>query len=392
MRVAFFSDSYLPTHDGVAQVTAGLARALAARGILLTIHTVRTPGSLARERLADGVEVIRYGSVAAPSYPQYRMALLPWWPTLGRRSGSPVDIVHVHTPGFVGLAGWWASRRSGVPSVGTFHTNLPEMLRASPHGPLARWFFRHWGDFSRHLCWWCNAATAPSPEAARALEAGHPSPGAFRVRVIGNGVDTARFHPGIQEPDWTARLAAPDLPLVTFLGRLTRDKGILRFLDALAAMPPAIPFRGVVAGEGPLAAEVANRIAGSPVLASRVRYVGAIPESEKPALLAQSRLFVLPSTGDTSSVALLEAMACGAAAVVTSRGGPASLVRSGTTGVLVDPESPVEIRAAIAGLLEDPAQARALGSSAADWVQQNASIDQAATAYLRLYEELLERS
>ncbi len=389
MRVAFFTDSYLPTHDGVAQVTAGIAHALAAGGDSVTIHTVRLPGSASEEAPEDGIEIVRYRAVSAPSYPEYRIATWPWFPDLRRRRA---DVVHVHTPGFVGLAGWWASHRRGIPSVGTFHTNLPDMLRASPHGRPARWFFRQWGEFSRRLCWWCDVPTAPTVEAARVLGEGYPDADAAPIRVIGNGVDIKRFRPALSEPDWHARLQAEELPLVTFLGRLTRDKGVLRFLDALANVPPSLSFRAVVAGVGPLAPEIVQRIARSPELARRVRFVGAVPEKEKPALLAQSQLFVLPSTGDTSSVAVLEAMACGSAPVVTSRGGPAALVQPGTTGVLVDPMSTEQLGIALADLLEHPDRARALGKQAAEWVCAHASIGQVASAYRDLYVELLQRS
>ncbi len=387
MRVAFFTDSFLPTHDGVAQVTSSLAHALARRGVHVVVHTVRIPGTARHSAEADGVEVVRYRAVAAPSYPQYRIALFPWFPLAKGSSGGPADIAHIHTPGFVGLAGWWASRRWGIPSVGTFHTNLPEMLRGSPRGRSTQWFFTHWGEFSRRLCLGCDVATAPTVEAARQLEGRGPQDPPGLVRVIGNGVDPARFHPGVPEPNWAQRLGTEG-PIVAFVGRLTRDKGVLQYLDALEGLPRSLAFQGVVAGEGPLRPVLEERIASSEGLAGRVRYLGAIPEEEKPGLLAQSRAFVLPSTADTSSVALLEAMASGAACVVTRRGGPANLVDPGITGVPVDPKSIPEIRNAIGGLLSDSVRAAEMGRRAAAWVRENATVEKVADAYLHLYEEL----
>ncbi len=390
MRVAFFTDSFLPTHDGVAQVTSSVARALAGRGVRVTVHTVRIPGTPRYDAETEGVEVVRYRAVAVPSYPQYRIALLPWFPLAKGSSGRPPDIAHIHTPGFVGLAGWWASRRWGIPSVGTFHTNLPEMLRGSPRGRSAQWFFTQWGEFSRRLCLWCDVATAPTVEAARQLDGRGSQDPPPLVRVIGNGVDPSRFHPGVLEPDWAQRLEAEG-PIVAFVGRLTRDKGVLRYLDALEGLPRTLAFQGVVAGDGPLRSVVEERIASSQGLAGRVRYVGAVPEEEKPALLAQSRVFVLPSTADTSSVALLEAMASGAACVVTRRGGPANLVEPGLTGVRVDPHSVPEIRQAIGGLLSDSVRAAGMGRRAAAWVLENATVGKVVDSYLQLYEELLSR-
>lgn len=390
LHIAFFTDSFAPTHDGVARATATLARELEGRGHEVTVFTVRAPGQPRRERLAPHLRVRRLASLAAPGYPQYRAALCPWGIPL-RRAGK-FDVVHIHTPGFVGLAGWLAARRWGTPTVGTFHTNLVDMLKESGRRPWSRAFFRAWGRFSVELCRKCTLATAPT-EAARSLLA---SPGAGAnagapTRVVTNGTDTRTFRPGLLEPDWRRRLGTGGIPLVTFLGRFTRDKGVHRFLDALARLPAGPPWAAVLAGDGPERPAVERRIQQDPALASRAHCVGPVAEEEKPALLAQSTVFVLPSLSDTSSIALLEAMACGAACVVTDRGGPAEIGRRSSATVTVDATDPERIASAIRRLLEDPNAARELGARGRDWVERNASAVRMASEYLECYAPLLAR-
>jgi 1,2-diacylglycerol 3-alpha-glucosyltransferase len=386
LRIAFFTDTFLPTHDGVAGLTAALADELTALGHEITVFTVRSPEQKRRERLPNGVTVYRHLALAAPSYPQYRVALLPYAPIfLSRRQ---FDLVHIHTPGFVGLAGFLAARRWDRPTVGTFHSDLQGMLAGAGKTRAVRAFFRAWARFNLDLCLHCDRATAPTTGSCEQLT--HATAHALRRPpvVIENGVDVDRFRPGVTSPDWHARLGVPsNRPLVTFLGRLTRDKGALRFLDAMEGLPPEVPSFAVVGGSGPLRPEVAARFGtGAPI---RGRYVGPVVEEEKAALLAQSYIFVLPSLSDTSSVALLEAMACGAACVVTNRGGPAEIAQRSGAATVVDPEDTGNLRAAIHELLVAPDRAAALAERGLSWVRDQGSISRTAWAFDRLYRELL---
>ncbi len=359
------------------------------RGVDLRVVTVRVPGTPRVDRRPDGVVVYRTRSVPLPNYRQYRVALFPFAVGIGRPEIRHSDVLHLHTPGPVGLAGERAARRWGTPTVGTFHTNLEGMFRASPHGRLRRPLDRSWIRFARGLCLRATIASAPTLVAARELVEGLPDDESRRVRVVGNGVDTDRFRPGLTEPDWRARLGTGDRPLVTYVGRLTRDKGIGVLLDAVDRIPPSLDATFVIAGDGPERANLLGRLASDATLRRRVRYIGPVAEAEKPALLAQSHLFVLPSVADTSSVAVLEAMACGVAPVVTDRGGPAEIVRDGETGTTVDPEDPVDIARAIAERLTDRAGTLRRAVNARRWVLENASIERTADEYLTLYGELV---
>ena len=378
MRIAFFTDTFPPTHDGVAQVTEALARALERRGHSVSVFTVALPGTPRQEERPDGIRVHRFASLPAPGYSQYRIALFPW-ARVGVR-WADFDVAHIHTPGFVGLAGRWAAQRARIPMVGTYHTDLARMLQGAGRHRISRAFFRAWGRWSIDRCRGCDLSPAPTEPARASLLA----PGRVALRrdpwVIGNGVDTALFRPGLRDPDWRSRWDLPEGPLITFLGRLTRDKGALRFLDAVERLDRKASWGAVLGGEGPQEASVVSRIADGGQ-ASRVRYIGPVSESEKPALLSQTDVFVLPSLSDTSSVALLEAMACAAATVVTARGGPGEIARSSGAGWVVDPEDPRQLSEAIEGLLADPLLRRGHGERGRAWVTSHASIERMAAEF-----------
>lgn len=386
LRIAFFTDSFPPTRDGVAELTAALSGELAARGHQLTVFTVRSPGEKRLEQLVNGVTVRRHLALAAPNYPQYRVALLPYAPLI--LSQRRFDVVHIHTPGLVGLSGFLAARRWGLPVVGTFHSDLSGMLAGLGRTAVARAFFRAWARFNLDLCLHCDASTAPTLAACAQLTAAGTS--RRPPVVIGNGVDIERFRRGVASPDWHDRLGVSlTRPFVTFLGRLTRDKGALRFLDAMEDLPLEVPSFAIVGGVGPLRSDVTARFAPGAVLANRGRFVGVVPDPEKAALLAQSRVFVLTSLSDTSSVALLEAMACGAACVVTNRGGPAEIARRSGAAILVDPEDVRALRNVIRELLLNPGRAARLAQLGRVWVTAEASIERTANLFDDLYREIL---
>ena len=281
MEIAYFSDSYPPMRDGVAQVTSGLARTVAAQGHTVRVYAPRTArGPSARVAMVDGVEVHRLRSLPVPLYGEYRWPVFPF--RVVGDAAKHADVVHLHTPGLLGTTGFLSARHAHRPLVGTFHTNLDAMRESVPPKLLVPLFFR--------VAWWwnlgtyyrCDLATAPSEAARATLVESASKPFRHAVEVVPNGIDVGRFRPGAEVPDWRARCGLSSAPLVTYLGRLTSDKGVHRFLDAFAHAAGQTNVGGIVGGSGPEEAAVRARLAEDPVLASRCRYVGPVAEGRRP--------------------------------------------------------------------------------------------------------------
>ncbi len=387
MQVVFFTDSYPPMRDGVAAVTEGLARSIRRLG-----HSVRVfaPNSIVgaptEESEADGVQVTRVRSLPVPLYPEYRWPLNPFALLRQWRGLGDVDVLHIHSPGGVGSAGFLASRRYGLPLVGTFHTNIGEMQGSVPSLFLVPTFFRVAAWYNLGTYWRCDVATAPSSSARDALVLRARKPFRHPVEVVPNGIDVDRFRPGVRVPDWRVRCGLPADPLVTYLGRLTIDKGVHRFLDAIEASLARSDLVAIVGGSGPEEEAVRARLRESPRLAARVRYVGPVAEEEKAALLSQTDLFVLPSTSDTSSVALMEAMASGSMVLAPSTGGAAEVVEDGITGRRVPVLEPGALATAVGDLLDRPEERRRIARQAAERVRRTSSMDTMARRFISLYE------
>ncbi|MGD0588683.1 MAG: glycosyltransferase family 4 protein [Thermoplasmata archaeon] len=385
MEVAFFTDSYPPFQDGVAAVTEGLARTLSRLGHRVHVYAPNPKPGPSFDETRNGITVSRVRTVPVPLYGQYRWPIWPYGLLRSSRGVKDADVIHLHTPGPLGSMAFLTSRRFGRPLVGTFHTNIRDMQESVPAKFLVPTFFRIAWWYNLGTYWRCDVATAPSAAAADDLMEGARKPFHHPVEVVPNGIDVERFRPDSRVPDWKARCGLPSAPLVTYLGRLTVDKGVHRFLDAVESAMPRTDLVAIVGGQGPEEARLRERLAANPALAARVRYVGPVVEAEKAALLSQSDLFVLPSTSDTSSVALLEAMACGTPVIAPASGGAAEIVEHGVTGWRVPVTVPGALATALAEILDATEDRRRAGVRAADFVRSTASLETMARRFISLY-------
>jgi glycosyltransferase involved in cell wall biosynthesis len=143
-----------------------------------------------------------------------------------------------------------------------------------------------------------------------------------------------------------------------------------------------------VVGDGPLRDTLRDQ-ARALGLDGAVRFLGAVPEAWR--LLPHFDVFALPSRWEGMSNGLLEAMAAGRPIVATTAGGNPELITDGETGLLVPPEDPGALAAAIARLVRDPALARRLGDAARRRVEKDYTLDRMVSRMEALYDELLAR-
>jgi len=161
-----------------------------------------------------------------------------------------------------------------------------------------------------------------------------------------------------------------------FVGRLTVEKGILTLLDAYARLQDAPVLR--IVGEGPLHAEIAQRVAGDARL-QRVELIGALPHEQAVACIREARALIVPSQWyEGVPLGLLEAFACGAPVVAGRIGSLAEVVRHGDNGLLFEAGDAADLARVIELLLNQPELASALGARgresylAAHTLEQNA--------------------
>lgn len=279
---------------------------------------------------------VRYNGSVAPICP--RPAALARVARLVRRLRP--DLVHVHEPFSPGLA-MAGALASAAPVVATFHASADRLWTYRTFAPLL-------GIVGRRL----HRAIAVSPAAA-ALLAGDLG---LNVEVAPNGIGDDRFLPAVP-------LALPPAPTVLFVGRLEPRKGLRVLLDALPALVARVPHvRLLIAGDG----RERNALAAlPPALARHVMHLGAVSDDELRRCYASADVFVAPALARESfGVVLLEAMAAGVPIVASDIPGYRAVVRDSVDGLLVPPQDPRSLCAALASVLTDRTRAAALSSHA----------------------------
>lgn len=197
-----------------------------------------------------------------------------------------------------------------------------------------------------------------------------------RIVLVPNGID-ARF---LAVPRRDDAAAGP----AVFFGRLSRTKGVDTLLEALARLGDAAP-RCRIIGRGPDEAAF-RRQAAELGLGGRVELVAWLPPDDLARELAAASMVVLPSREESFGNAMAEAMAAAAPLVTTTVGSVPEVVTHQRTGLLVPPDDPDALAAAMRSLRADPAAATAMGLCARADVRARFSWEATARAFVALYE------
>jgi glycosyltransferase involved in cell wall biosynthesis len=171
------------------------------------------------------------------------------------------------------------------------------------------------------------------------------------------------------------------------LARLTEEKGVRVVLQALARLPEALDFELVIAGRGPLEAEMRDAAARD----RRVQFIGYVSGDAKHALLASAHCLLIPSLWyENAPVAVIEAAGYGLAVIGSRIGGLPELVRQGRTGVLFEPGDAACLASAIQGFVSEDLKLPDLAGASKALAAEH-TVERMADAYLDHYASLLAR-
>ena len=348
MKVALFTNNYLPFRGGVTTSVETLRRGLEARGHEAWVFAPRFNG------VTDtGTRIVRYPSLPAATYPEFALAV-PFSRAVERRvRAERFDVFHAHHPFLLGPAARRLARSEGRPLVFTYHTRydkyahyvpLPRVLVEAAAVGLSTRFARR-----------ADTVIAPSALVRDELAAR----GARAVTaVVPTGVDLEHFSPG-RAPEARARLGiAADERVLLYVGRLDREKSVGRVLAAFERVAGTVArTRLVLAGHGTEADALRHHARRLPVR-DRIVFLGVRPHEDLVECYRAADLFVFASETETQGLVLAEAAACGLPAVTVSGPGCDEVVRDGETGLLTKPDAASLAEAAIGLLLDDERRAR----------------------------------
>ncbi|MCB1291123.1 glycogen synthase [Mycolicibacterium sp.] len=286
-------------------------------------------------------------------------------------AAAGATVAHSHT-WYTGMAGHLAALLHGIPHVLTAHSLEPKRP----------WKAEQLGGGYR-VSLWVERTAVQAADAVIAVSAGmrndvlsvYPALDPARVHVVRNGIDTGVWYPADTDPDESVldELGVdPSRPMVAFVGRITRQKGVPHLIAAAHRFDPEIQL--VLCAGAPDTPEIAEevRTAVAELAAERggVFWVrDFLPVHEIREILSAATAFVCPSVYEPLGIVNLEAMACGTAVVASDVGGIPEVVIDGVTGRLVhyDEADPRSFEAGLAdavnALVADPALAAAYGAA-----------------------------
>lgn len=379
MRVALFTNNYLPFRGGVTTAVDTLRQGLERLG-----HRTRIFAPAARPAVADPPWVFRYPSIPAPTYPGFALALPCSRRITGVARSFAPDIVHAQHPFLLGPAARRFARRARRPLVFTYHTRYEKY---SHYVPLPERFVAALAvRLSARFAASTDLVIAPSERIAATLrERGVTTP----VAVIPTGVPLDRFRPGDRgEARRQLGLPVDDL-ICLYVGRLDREKSVDRIVDAFGSIADAVSgARLSLVGQGTHEAAVRRRAEAGPAH-DRIHFHGGMDREALPVFYRAADLFLFASETETQGLVLAEAHACGLPAVAVRASGVDEVVRDGETGLLTKAASREFADGAI-GLLLDRERRLAMGQAARLVAEQDFSAERQVELMAGHYARLLQ--
>lgn len=343
MRIAFVTETWLPSTDGVVTRMTSTIRELRKSG-----HDVLV---IAPEGGEDG-----YLGATVRGVPTFSIRRVyggkSWGLPLPRIGGYlrefQPDIVHVVNPMMMGIVAVIAARLARLPLVASYHTDV------------ARYASYYKLGFLRPMIWWLlrrlhgraeiNLATSGAT-CAELRE--HRIP---RVALWRRGVDLNLFRPGLPPPRAPLSAARPITAL--YVGRIAAEKG----LDRLAPLTTTDNLRLLLVGDGPQREELSERFGQH-----AASFLGILHGPALAAEYANADVFVFPSTTDTLGLVLLEALASGLPIVAADSPASRELLADCPAARLFPPEESERLPGLVAELAADPAATRLARAEAEQW-------------------------
>jgi 1,2-diacylglycerol 3-alpha-glucosyltransferase len=331
MKIALFTDSYLPTIDGVVTSVLTTRRQLEADGHEVVVFAPQDP----RRHLREETNTIFVRAKELHHYPGYRFAVFP-----GREvdqvKDMGIDVIHIHGVGTVGIKGLWASWQAKIPSVQTFHTMIQDTLPFySPFGINLHVLDRGLRLYLRIFLRKSTGVVVPSH--AILDEILELSPKASISDVIPTGVDPERFSPSISGQSIRTKWGLNGSDVILHVGRVAPEKNLATLLHAFPRIREANPdAKLLVVGSGPYLERYYD-LARHLDLAGDVIFTGFVPDADLPEYYAAADVFAIASKFETQGLVVLEALSSGRPIAGANFRAIPEFVHEGENGFLFDP-------------------------------------------------------
>ncbi|WP_018526332.1 glycogen synthase [Alkalispirochaeta alkalica] len=400
-KVALFSNEYPPNVYGGAGVHVEYLSKALAEFVPVEVRCFGTQDSTEGNLRVRGYQP--WDEMACNTDPRFTSALGAFSRSLAMAKDTlDADVVHCHT---------WYTQMGGLLAAKLW--NIPFVLTTHSLEPLRPWKAEQLGS-AYHLSSWMERTAIENADAVVAVSKEtrndiftHFGAAEAKTEVIHNGIDLEEYRKDPSTEALKRHGVDPDRPYVLFVGRITRQKGIIHLVDAIPWIDPGVQV--VLLAGAPdtdkIAQEMNASVAAARSSRSDIIWIDQmLPRDETIQFYSHAAVFCCPSVYEPFGIINLEAMACETAVVASRVGGIPEVVVPDETGLLVDldlergtfiPRDPEmfsrDLAEAINRVAGDKALARQMGQAGRRRAEEHFSWRAIARKTLNLYEALLER-
>mgnify|MGYP001323820483 FL=1 len=319
MKIAFFTETFLPKVDGIVTRLTKTIDNLVQKGDEVVVFC---PEGCPTEY--KGAKIIGVAAMPLPLYPELKLGL-PGPAVSDALENFKPDLIHVVNPAVLGLGGIWLAKSNNIPLIASYHTHLPKYLEHYGMGMLEPLLWELLKAAHNQALLNLCTSTAMVEE----LE----SKGIKRTALWQRGVDTETFKPEFRNQKMRNKLLGkyPDKnSLLIYVGRLSAEKQIERIKPVLEEIPDACL---ALVGDGPYRNQLEKIFENT-----QTNFIGYLSGEELASAYASGDIFLFPSSTETLGLVLLEAMAAGCPVIGANKGGIPDIINDGVNGCLYDPD------------------------------------------------------
>ena len=319
MKIAFFTETFLPKVDGIVTRLTKTIEFLTKNGNEVIVFCPDgCPDSY------KGATIVGVAAMPLPLYPELKLGL-PGPAVSDKLEEFKPDLVHVVNPAVLGLGGIWLAKTNNIPLIASYHTHLPKYLEHYGMGMLEPLLWELLKAAHNQALLNLCTSTAMVNE----LE----DKGIQRTALWQRGVDTENFRPELRSEKMREKLFGKYQntdSLLIYVGRLSAEKQIERIKPVLDNIPGACL---ALVGDGPYRGQLEKIFENT-----KTNFIGYLSGEELASAYASGDIFLFPSSTETLGLVLLEAMAAGCPVIGANKGGIPDIINNGINGCLYNPD------------------------------------------------------
>ncbi|MDD5649958.1 MAG: glycosyltransferase [Candidatus Nanoarchaeia archaeon] len=377
MKIAMFTDTFMPNINGIVTSVRNSSINLAKKGHKIYIFTVKPKDKKFITKLGKNIKIFYYNPINLINYPDFQLVLPRLADMITKIRQIKPDVIHIHTPSFLGWSALLISKMFKIPVVSTYHTLLPDFLKYLPIPNLdnSKTAKKLTWDYTKSFYNRCNLVTTPSIAMKEELRKnGIKKPIVF----LSNGVDLNKFKFLKMKKSGN---------IILHVGRIGYEKNIDVLIKAFnEVLKINKDARLVIAGDGPYLEELKN-LTKKLKINKKVKFLGRVNYDELPKLYCSSDVFVTASTVETEGIVILEAMACGLPIIGVNKLAIPTIVKNGKNGFVIEPGDYKNIAKYIIEILKNKEERDKFGKESIK-VADKYSLNQVIKQLERIYKNL----